>query len=67
MGAMVKILEDKPGRATIELDKPITYISASFVVNLARHELGLDKGVTVSPEDFQVTDELIEKIRKGEV
>jgi len=29
-------------------------------------ELELDRGVTIDPRDFEVTDELIEKIRKGE-
>ena len=38
-----------------------------WILDMARNEIELDKGSTVQPEEFQVTDELIEKIRKGEV
>lgn len=33
---------------------------------LIQDELELDRGVTVDPREFEVTDELIEKIAKGD-
>jgi len=34
--------------------------------DLIKEEIDMDKGVTVNPEDFQVTDELIAKIERRE-
>jgi len=40
-------------------------IDFDFVGN--EFDFDLDKGVTVDPKDLQVTDEYIDKVRKGEV